>query len=89
MLVLLGHVMVAGCKGRNSQLPDHGGVAVVSIHVAAGEEVGAIASVRARRLSGICRQELGFRITCALGHVINRVHCAVSVYCWNITALSP
>ena len=25
----------------------------------------------------------------ALGHVINRVHCAVSVYCWNITTLSP
>jgi hypothetical protein len=23
------------------------------------------------------------------GHVINCVHCAVSVYCWNITTLSP
>jgi hypothetical protein len=35
------------------------------------------------------RRPLLARAWLALGHVIKRVHCAVSVYCWNATILSP
>ena len=52
---------------------------------------------RMGKIVGFCQQgraEIEQPVGCtpapgALRYVISRDHCAVSVYCWNITALSP
>jgi len=31
----------------------------------------------------------GVRVRASPVYFINRVHCSVSVYCWNVTTLSP